>query len=336
MWTRFKTLFASSRRVPDVVKSNAPVSRAQGSLRGQPFGADVEQAFLGLLLGVHSPLPLALNEFELAAIRRLEAIADSDLNDQALIPRMPAILPRLLTSFRDPATSSRDLAELVGRDLVSVSEVMRLANSPFYRRSSEAKSLEQAVLVLGQRGLRQMVANIMLKPVYNSRRGHFSGIAAPLLWEQAEKAAAINAALAREAGDSDEFSAYLAGLSSNLGLLIGARVLDSLFDGRETPSSELFRAQWLHASRRLTARVARAWDFPDPAREALAYLQSASDALLPACGRRLYSAERFSQYHSLLGRGRLPGSEGTSPRWLAHAEHFSIAMQTLARFDRRV
>ncbi|WP_157718172.1 HDOD domain-containing protein [Halopseudomonas xinjiangensis] len=298
-------------------------------------GADIEQAFLGLLLGVHSPLPLALNQFELASIRRLESIADSALKDHALIPRVPAILPRLLTSFRDPATSSRDLAELVGRDLVSVSEVMRLANSPFYRRSSDARSLEQAVLVLGQRGLRQMVANIMLKPVYNSRRGHFSSIAAPLLWGQAEKTAAISAALAREEGDPDEFSAYLAGLSSNLGLLIGARVLDSLFDGSETPSSQLFRAQWLQASRRLTARVARAWDFPEPARDALASLQLDADVLLPACGRRLYSAERFSQYHGLLSRGRLPGSEGTSPRRLAHAEHFSIAMQTLARFDRR-
>ncbi|UAW97635.1 HDOD domain-containing protein [Halopseudomonas nanhaiensis] len=296
---------------------------------------DIQRAFLGLLLGVHSPLPLALNRFELAAIRRLDSLADSDLNDHALVPRLPAILPRLMTSFRDPATSSRELADLVGRDLVSVSEVMRLANSPFYRRSSEAKTLEQAVLVLGQRGLRQMMANVMLKPVYNSQRGHFSTIAAPLLWEQAEKTAAVNAALARANDETDEFSAYLAGLCSNLGLLIGARVLDGLFDGSETPSSELFREQWLQAARRLTAAVARAWDFPDATQQALAGLQKQSGVRLPAPSQQLYSAERFSQYHGLLSRGRLPGGVDMAFSQMAPAEHFSIAMQTLARFERR-
>lgn len=334
MWTRFKALFASPRRPPIISPRSATGSPSHHSAAEHPPG-DVQQAFLGLLLGVHSPLPLALNRFEATAIHRLDSLADSNLNDHALVPRLPAILPRLMTSFRDPAISSRDLADLVGRDLVSVSEVMRLANSPFYRRSSEARSLEQAVLVLGQRGLRQMMANVMLKPVYNSQRGHFSTITAPLLWEQAEKTAAVNAALARANHDADEFSAYLAGLSSNLGLLIGARVLDDLFDGSETPSSQLFREHWLHAARTLTARVARAWDFPNATQQALAGLQKQGRGRLPAASQQLYSAERFSQYHGLLSRGRLPGGVDMTALQAAPADHFSVAMQTLARFERR-
>lgn len=332
MWTRFKAWFVRPPRLPIAAPNQSDQAAPAADSPG--FGKEIEQAFLGLILGVHSPLPLPLNEFEQAALRAMESLADTDLTDHALVPRMPAILPRLLTSFRDPATSSRELAQLIGGDLISVSEVMRLANSPFYRRSSEARTLEQAMLVLGQRGLRQMIANIMLKPVYNSRRGHFSAIAAPLLWEQAEKAAAINAALARDAGEPDEFPAYLAGLSSNLGLLIGARVLDRRFDGLHTPSSLLFREHWLRGARRLTEKIARAWDFPDSTREALTGLLKDPVEQLPPSSLRLYSAERFSQYHGLLSRGRLPGLEGQHALVAARSAHFSVAMQTLARFDR--
>lgn len=332
MWTRLKAWFVQPPRLPIA----ATTQFDQTTLPTDPsgFGKEIEQAFLGLILGVHSPLPLPLNEFEQAALRALDSLADTDLTDHALVPRMPAVLPRLLTSFRDPETSSRDLAQLIGGDLISVSEVMRLANSPFYRRSSEARTLEQAMLVLGQRGLRQMIANIMLKPVYNSRRGHFSAIAAPLLWEQAEKAAAINAALARDAGEQDEFPPYLAGLSSNLGLLIGARVLDAQFDGVHTPCSLLFRQHWLRSARRLTGKIARAWDFPPVTREALAGLHQDDAAQLPPSSLRLYSAERFSQYHGLLMQGRLPGVDGQHALTAARSAHFSVAMQTLARFDR--
>lgn len=332
MWTRLKAWFVQPPRLPTAAPTRFDSTPLPAD-SSKP-GEEIEQAFLGLILGVHSPLTLPLNEFEQAALKALDSLADTNLTDHALVPRMPAILPRLLTSFRDPETSSRELAQLIGGDLISVSEVMRLANSPFYRRSSEARTLEQAMLVLGQRGLRQMIANVMLKPVYNSRRGHFSAIAAPLLWAQAEKAAAINAALARDAGETDEFPAYLAGLSSNLGLLIGARVLDARFDGVHTPSSMLFRQNWLGSARRLTSKIARAWDFPPATREALAGLHQDRPAQLPPSSLRLYSAERFSQYHGLLTQGRLPGADGRHGLTAAHSAHFSVAMQTLARFAR--
>ncbi|MBL4834622.1 MAG: HDOD domain-containing protein [Pseudomonas sp.] len=336
MWTRIRSLFLSA---PAPASASTPVRTAPAETGTTSFvetaDSRIEQAFIGMVLGVHSPQAAPLNDFERRSLKAFAALLDSNLVDNRLIPRLPAVLPRLMNYFRDPTTTSRELADLIGRDIVSVSEVIRLANSPYYRRASEARSLEQAVLVLGQRGLRQMVANLLVRPIFNERQGHFSAIAGVLLWEHSEKTALIAAALARQ-DDGDEFTAYLAGISCNLGLLIGCRVLDGLFDGSQIPSSLAFRAQWLDLARRLTAAVARAWEFPGDACAVLEQLGTTDASRLPSEGVRLYSAQRLSQFHSLRSEGRLPGSEAACRAMVSSDERIlALAMDTLARMEGR-
>lgn len=338
MWIKLKSfLFSTQRSVANTLVATRPHPSVGGAADSATGSVDerIQQAFMGMVLGVHSPQDAPLNTFERKALKAFAALLESDLADNRLIPRLPTVLPRLMNYFRDPTTTSKELAELIGRDIVSVSEVIRLANSPFYRRASEARSLEQAVLILGQRGLRQMVANLLVRPIFSERQGHFSAIAGVLLWEQSEKTALVAAALARR-DKGDEFSAYLAGISSNLGLLIGCRVLDTLFDGSEIPSSFAFRAQWLDIARKLTARVARTWEFPEPACVVLTQLCEQDATRLPADGMRLYSAQRLSQFHCLQSSGRLPAADSWSSAPQAVDEGvFTLAMDILARLDGR-
>lgn len=339
MWTRIRSFFITTpAKAPEV--SLTPMA---SPVPGWAVPADsfdnieerIEQTFMGMVLGVNSPQVAPLNDFERNALKRFAALLDTDLGDSRLIPRLPSVLPRLMNYFRDPTTTSRELADLIGRDIVSVSEVIRLANSPYYRRASEARSLEQAVLVLGQRGLRQMVANLLVRPIFSERQGHFSAIAGVLLWEHSEKTALVAAALAREKA-GDEFTAYLAGISSNLGLLIGCRVLDALFDGNQIPSSLAFRSQWLQLARRLTAAVARAWEFPEGACALLEFRGAADPSRLPCEAMQLYSAQRFSQFHSLQALGRVATGDVAAFAAVSSGETgFALAMDTLARFDGR-
>lgn len=341
MWIKIKSLICSFRQTRPELEGKAvsipslPVSADARATNDQPVDERIEQAFMGMVLGVHSPQNAPLNDFERRALKAFTALLDSDLADNRLIPRLPSVLPRLMSYFRDPSTTSRELAELIGQDIVSVSEVIRLANSPFYRRASEARSLEQAVLVLGERGLRQLVANLLVRPIFSERQGHFSAIAGLLLWEQSEKTALIASALARQER-GDEFNAYLAGISSNLGLLIGCRVLDSLFDGNQTPSSVAFRAQWLGVARQLTARVARAWEFPAATCAVLTQLGKLEPSRLPPEAMRLYSAQRLSQFHGLQSSDRLPATDPTqSGSNVADDRAYALAMEILARLDGR-
>lgn len=336
MWIKIKSLLFSGQR-------RAPGSPARAVLDlpvvadvGVALDADerIEQVFVGMLLGVHSPQDTPLNAFERKALKAFAAMLDANLSDSQLVPRLPTVLPRLMSSFRDDSITTRELADLIGRDIVSLSEVIRLANSPFYRRASETRSVEQAVRVIGQRGLRQMVANLLVRPIFSERQGHFSAIAGALLWEQSEKTALVATTLVRQ-GEGDEFSAYLAGISSNLGLLIGCRILDSLFDGTQLPSSLVFRTQWLVIARQLSARVLRAWDFPGAACVLLEQLCEPDPSKLTPDSMRLYRAQRLSQFHCLQTRGRIPATDSPYGPDAVGDDVFVLAMEVLARLDGR-
>lgn len=292
----------------------------------------IQEAFLGLVLGVHSPQDIALNPFELQALKRMRSLVDSELDDAQLVPRLPSVLPRLMSYFRDPDATSKELAELIGRDLISVTEVMRLANSPYYRRSATVKSLEQAIVVLGERGLRQLAANLLIKPLFTGHKGHFSNLAGPLLWSQAEKTAVIHAAMARQAGD-DEFMAYLAGLVANLGLLVGCRVLDNAFDGQDIPASREFRQRWQQSARVLVAGIARAWELPEDVRVMLRGLCIDNGLPDKAASQRLYAAERLSELHCLhhYGRCTLPAEQDFAASSLLQ-QYYPLMLREMQRF----
>ncbi|MCL5041880.1 MAG: HDOD domain-containing protein [Gammaproteobacteria bacterium] len=326
-----KRLLAFFSRHSPLPASGEPVHAARHSLQADE-DERIQEAFLGLVLGVHSPQDITLNPFEQQALKRMRSLVDSKLDDAQLVPRLPSVLPRLMSCFRDPDTTSKDLAELIGRDLISVTEVMRLANSPYYRRSATAKSLEQAVVVLGERGLRQLAANLLIKPLFTGHKGHFSNLAGPVLWSQAEKTAVIHAAMARQSGE-DEFMAYLAGLVANLGLLVGCRVLDLAFDGQHIPASCDFRQRWQQLAKVLVVGVARAWALPGEVQMMLEGL--ATDNGLPdkLASQRLYAAERLSELHCLqhYGRRTLPAEQDFAASSLLQ-QYYPLMLREMQRF----
>ena len=332
--TWLKRMLSLSGRTPSAARI-APFRPAM-TLRGIGLSEDedrIEQAFMGLVLGVHSPLNLPINSFERAAIKSFEVALHGNLADSRLVPRLPSVLPRIMSCFRDPDTTIKDLTDLIASDLVSVSEIIRLANSPFYRRASDVKSLEQAVLVLGQKGLRQLMANLLVRPIFNQSKGHFSGIAGTLLWNLSEHTAVVNAAFARTRGE-DEFVAYLSGLTSHVGLLVGCRVLDQQFDGAQIPNSLLFRAQWRQLGRRMSAAMVRVWAFPDQTCLTLEGLIQPGLSSLGVASAQLYRAEKISQCHYLQRSGRWPLGSSRIPDLFASDEHlFALGMQTLSRYD---
>ena len=342
MWNRVKTFFSprhSSALAQPAVLHPGPGSKASPDNAENIYpldleGAALDEAFLSRVLGGEVDEAASLDVAESAALQAFLTVIESDLADRQLIPRLPAMLPRLMSTLRDPASTNKELAALIGRDMVSVSEVLRLANSPYYRRASETRSLEQAVLVIGRQGLKQMVTNLLVKPIFGAGQGSLSGASGPLLWEQSEKAALVNAALARH-DKADEFDAYLAGIASNLGLLVGCRVLDKLSAKLPSAHSQAFRDRWVRLARQLSARVTRLWSFPDGACAALDGMLLPVHSQLPADSQRLYSAERFSRYHCLHG-GQIPVVPGVALRpGSVASERFTLAMGVLARFEQR-
>ena len=231
-----------------------------------------------------------------AVLQRLEAMAAST-PDRHLVPRMPALLPRLLRLVRREDVSARELAEPFARDPALLGEVIRLANSPRYRTTRAISSVHEAILLLGQRGIEQLVVRLVMGPVFDARQGRHGRAAGSFLWEQAERCAHAGAWLRRAAHDA--FEAYLAGMAAPSGLMVALRVLDR-HGGPSVPDTLAFHDALLDVTTRLSAGIARQWHFPERVVAALAArartaLPSATDELSMA----LRTADRLSKRHLL-------------------------------------
>lgn len=219
-----------------------------------------------------------------------------------LVPRVPAVLPQLLSSLRDESVSGGELARQIARDAVLVAEVIREANSPYFRGARPVTTIDGAVMVLGENGLRIVLARVAFRPVINLQgaRGadRIVRAVAPRLWLQSDACALAASLLAPEL-DADPFEAYLAGLVLNVGLVVAFRVIDHL-GLAVAPQSDAFCAALLASSRELSAGIAAHWALPPFVAAAIVRAgRPATQPLATALGR----ADLLAKLRLLLDHG---------------------------------
>lgn len=206
---------------------------------------------------------------------QVRALARDPASAAELVPRVPEVIPQLLRSLQDEA-SNAELARQVAQDVVLVAEVIREANSAYYRPMSPVKTVEAALMMLGQNGLRMLLARIAFRPIIKLQATGFTRVAAPLVWNQSEKCA-LAASLMAPGLTAGAFEAYLAGLMQNLGLVVGFRLADRVCDEGKVPGASEFGLELLAEGRNLSAAIARHWDFPQPVADAIAHAGDPDD-----------------------------------------------------------
>lgn len=218
-----------------------------------------------------------------------------------LVPRVPAVVPQLLASLRDDGISATALAQLLAQDVVLVAEVIRSANSPYYRSGATITSMESALMLLGQNGMRLLLARVAFRPVISAQSGHLARLAAPQVWRHSDKCASA-ASLLAPAMQADPFEAYLAGLMHNVGLIVAFRLFDQLYPHGVMPQSPQFYATLAEHARTLSSRIAAMWALPDAIATALAH---AGHPSLSPLVRTLTTADRLAKLRMLADAGQL-------------------------------
>lgn len=228
----------------------------------------------------------------------------------ALVPRVPAVVPQLLKSLRDDSVSSSDLARQIARDTVLVAEVIREANSPFFRGAGPVTTIDGAVMVLGENGLRILLARVAFRPVINMQGGRAPDrivrLVAPRLWLHTDACALAASLLAPETG-ADPFEAYLAGLVLNVGLVVAFRLIEQL-GHPVVPQSDAFCEALLAGARELSAGIAAHWELPPFVASAIVRAgRVGTQPLAEALGRAdLLAKLRLLLDHGVFGAGDPP------------------------------
>jgi len=223
------------------------------------FLPDLDSRFYCWLAGSTSiDAPPATEALILAELARL---AHAPVRAAGLVPRVPAVIPELLRSLRDDSVSGADIARLVAQDVVLVGEVIREANSSWYRPPTPVRTIDGALILLGQNGLRMLLARVAFRPVLSMQPGRFARQVAPHIWRQSEKCALAASTLAPTTG-ADPFEAFLAGLVQNVGLIVAFRLIDQVCSDDVLPASPAFVAALFGQARRMAHGIALHWEFP--------------------------------------------------------------------------
>jgi len=148
-------------------------------------------------------------------------------SDSLLVPAMPAIAVQCMRLLEDPNQTFKMVGELVGKDPVLASRVLRLANSAAFPGKSPATTLEQAIPRMGTEGLKLALVHYSMYQAFSSRdariQSAFRGI-----WEHSLAVALIAKEIAGQVdskGSVDAGVAYLAGLLHDVGKPVVAALL---------------------------------------------------------------------------------------------------------------
>lgn len=227
-------------------------------------------------------------------------------------PRRPMLLPQLMRTVNDPDASGRAMAAIIGQDPTLAGNLLRIANSAFYRvQSTPVESIDRAVAMVGTDGIRQIIAAALMQPVLSNDGGVF-GRFPTIVWDHtlvAATAAADHAALVER---EDAFAAQLVALLQGLGSIIVVQVVRDQYATRPTlvPDASVARAvldRWAVATAR---RIAESWELSDRIGVALADQQrDVAPSELSPLGRSLRFGEAAGALSMLCTHGRMDDAE---------------------------
>ncbi len=139
----------------------------------------------------------------------------SNLSD---LPAMPDVAQRVLSLIRNPKTNMAEIGDILSLDQSLAMLVLRWANSAYYGLRHPVVTVNQAVIVLGQQAVRNVilastVASMMDRPLvgYGLDKGD--------LWQHSIAVAGAAREISKNKGSELSEEAYTAGLLADIGKL---------------------------------------------------------------------------------------------------------------------
>jgi putative nucleotidyltransferase with HDIG domain len=246
---------------------------------------------------------------------------------------LPQTTARLLQLVEEPDVESSRLLRVIELDPALTANLLKLCNSAYYGRRREAGTVDEALIVLGNRTVVTLAfATSMGKVLRGDLNGY--GMAKDELWRHALAVACGAATIVTDEGREDlRDRAFTAGLVHDIGKLLLDRILAR---GMEWDPHAAGQLEWIEVERQVAgfdhaeagAALADCWRFPEALVEAI---RAHHEPCPPGAPLDLAMAVRAADAVSAVidvagaGRGRVPapaleslGDLGVAPEVLRH------------------
>lgn len=135
------------------------------------------------------------------------------------LPPMPQVAQKAREVIANPASSFKDLAEVVETDQAIVTRILKIANSPFYGLSGKVSSVQHASVVLGMKTLMEVLTLACSSEILGRTLPGYD-LDAGDLWKHSMAVASASQIIARRIKPSLEQDAFSAGLIHDAGKII--------------------------------------------------------------------------------------------------------------------
>lgn len=140
------------------------------------------------------------------------------------LPSLPTVAMQIVDVCGDPDANLHHLSRVIASDPVLAARILRLANSPLYRRGQEITTLSKATAVLGLKTVKLMALSFSLSAAL-PRHGNASSFSYEGYWRHSLSAAVSSRSISRLLNRKWEGEAFLCGLLGRIGQLMMAELL---------------------------------------------------------------------------------------------------------------
>jgi HD-like signal output (HDOD) protein len=154
----------------------------------------------------------------------IKALADNAFQ----LPAFPSVAMKLQQALHDRNTRIVDLEKMIIGDQALASQILRVANSAFYKGLQRINTIQKAIIRLGIRQVAMLAMAVSQHSLYLAHSPLLSQYMKKL-WQHAFASALGCQWLAHHSGCKEQADhAFMAGLLHNIGQLVILRVIDEL------------------------------------------------------------------------------------------------------------
>lgn len=181
------------------------------------------------------------------------------------IPPCPAVLAEFMAESNKDDPDLRRLSHLVNKDVALAAAVLKTVNSPLYGLSRKARTVQDALSLLGLQEAARLIAGFLLRQAFAS----FNSPAMYEYWDASARIALVAAYLARELGVAKLDEAHTFALFRDCGVPVllarypdYEKLLAMTRGGNERQRVETERAEYGYDHALVGATLAQNWHLP--------------------------------------------------------------------------
>ncbi|MBN1634964.1 MAG: HDOD domain-containing protein [Deltaproteobacteria bacterium] len=148
---------------------------------------------------------------------------DHLIDELGEISTLPSIATTIMEKTLKDNVNAKQIAEMVEMDQALAAKVLKIANSPFYRRIKEISTIRGAVVLLGLNVLKSIVLSISVVNLFNEKNKNALDLFK--FWQHSIACAVCAKAIAQKIFPASAEDAFVVGLLHDLGKVVADQTL---------------------------------------------------------------------------------------------------------------